>query len=111
MDHTKGSGDNIPWDLLWREGGIKLSISEMTLLSSLFRIDKHEKYDGGVRASIPDMEIAIGLSRTTLHVAKRGLEQKGLIKILGRRNAENVNAYDLSPIRQKLLQIAKQTSN
>jgi hypothetical protein len=98
--YTSGPNDKIPWDLLWQEG-VKLSIPELTLLSHLMSIDRGEKY-GGVRVSIPQIREVTGLSRTTLYVAKRGLEQKGLIVVLGRRNAENVNAYDLAPIKRKI---------
>lgn len=84
-----------------------LTSAEIVFLEYLMAHGFSWKADCRVSPSLKEMHRATGLATGTIHNAKKGLVNKGLIKILNERNKERTNTYNLLPLREKLAEFAE----
>jgi DNA-binding MarR family transcriptional regulator len=82
-----------------------LTATEVILLGYL--LSYTSEGDSRVSPSLKEMHRATGFAPGTIHAAKRGLVEKGFVKILNERNKKRTNTYDLAPLREKLEGLTK----
>ena len=83
-----------------------LTATEVILLEYL--LSDASESDSRVSPSLKEMHRATGFAPGTIHAAKRGLVEKGFVKILNERNKKRTNTYDLAPFREKLEGLTRQ---
>lgn len=86
---------------------LEISSAEFVFVAYLTKDGFSGDWNCIVASSLKEMHRATGLATGTIHKAKSGLVNKGLVQILNKRNKERTNTYNLLPLREKLAEFAE----
>lgn len=101
----KDDKDDIFGTLVRNMKALELTATEVILLEYL--LSHVSEVDARVSPSLKEMHRATGFAPGTIHAAKRGLVDKGFVKILNERNKKRTNTYDLALLWEKIEGLTK----